>query len=131
MALKWIIVNLHPNLRKVLQTKWNHVFLQKERQGSISSKFYEQLYMCRSWKHKIYSQVVSLFCAFGICACKSCSWTWNVDEIDPRSTRIGSLYYYVNSCQIKCFCFSSGADAINISGLLKPKKLGNFNNHML
>ncbi len=25
----------------------------------------------------------------------------------------------------------SGADAINISGLLNPKKLGNFNNQML
>jgi len=55
-------------------------------QVSISPTFYEQL-LCpkitKIPKAQKYSKVVSLFCAFGICACKSC--TKNVDEIDPRS----------------------------------------------
>jgi hypothetical protein len=38
-------------------------------------------YARRSQKRKKDSQAISLFCAFGICRCKSCSK--NVDEIDP------------------------------------------------
>jgi len=32
------------------------------------------------------------------------------------------------SCWNQNWCFGSGANAINISGLLNPKKLGNFKN---
>ncbi len=65
-------------------------------QGSISPKFYER----RSPKRKKYSQAVSLFCAFGICNCKSC--TQNVDEIEPRSVKIQCLpLNWINLGQIK------------------------------
>ncbi len=53
----------------------------KEDIMSISSMFYEQLLRVQILKAQKDSQVVSPFCAFGICAHKSCSK--NVDEIDP------------------------------------------------
>jgi len=49
----------------------------------IRVNFNNNLHAQRSQKRKKYSQVVGLFCAFGICACKSCSC--NVCEIDYRS----------------------------------------------
>ncbi len=39
---------------------------------SISSTFYKQFLCAQIKKAQKDSQVVSLFCAFGICACKSC-----------------------------------------------------------
>jgi len=43
-------------------------------------------YACRSQKSRKVSQVVSLYCAFRICECKSCAQ--NVDEIDTRTIKV-------------------------------------------
>jgi len=53
---------------------------KKKTVGQFHQRFKSSFYKRKSLKRKKYSKVVSLFCAFGICECKNCSW--NVDEID-------------------------------------------------
>ena len=56
--------------------------------GRFHQHFTSSFYTCRSQNRKKDCQVKQLYCAFGICASKSCSL--NVGEIDPRSASLSS-----------------------------------------
>jgi len=75
---------------------WRHEMLWcPEIWGQFHQHSTSSFYVYRSQKSKKDSQVVSLFCTFGICAPKSC--TKNVDEIDTWCQ-----YHQQFTCS--CFC---------------------------
>jgi len=67
----------HSDLIKLINNNINGIELVV--QVSISPTFYVQLLYMQIPKVQKDSKVVSIFCSFGICVCKSCSE--NVDEI--------------------------------------------------
>jgi len=62
-------------LQSAKKTDGLTVFLHFLDLGSISSMFYEQLLCKQIQKFQKDWQLDCLFCAFGICACKSCNRT--------------------------------------------------------
>jgi len=69
-------------------------------QVSISLTFYEQLLHMQIPKGQKDRQVVSLFCAFGICASESCSK--NIDKIDPRKALPSTSQSIPASIRLTC-----------------------------